>query len=445
MTLRGRPLLGPKVLYDPAMYTGTSFISHVRTSARRGRGAALAAGAALALSALAPIPAASAADPGSISGVVLDDADTPLAGIEVTVIDLNVFTGDVVVGSDVTDVNGAYQVDGIEADPFYRVGFTDPDGDWATEYYDDTPTPVSGGEPFAKWVPVVAGAVTEDIDASLEPASTISGRVTVGAGGPVVNGRVDLWWRYGERAWARVGSWSTDADGRYAIPRVKGASYRLDFTDSASGGTASTSVEVATGVDRTGVDALIGGVVKSSSAPTISGTPQVGQTLTAASGWTPADTTVTYRWVVGDDTSPADDPTGRSYVPTAADAGKTIRVEATGTRGAGWVPATAWSAPTAAVTVPAVPVIANDRLPVVKGKLRVGKIVRVSKGAWTPAPTDVDYAWYANGKRIRGANRQWFKLTTKQEGKRLVVEITARAPSHQPLTVRTKRTEKVRR
>ena len=91
------------------------------------------------------------------------------------------------------------------------------------------------------------------------------------------------------------------------------------------------------------------------------------------------------------------------------------------------------------------PAVANVKLPVVKGKLRVGKVVRVTKGAWTPYPQDLDYAWYANGTLIKSAHRQWFKVTKKQLGKRLVVQVTASAPSHQPVMVRTARTAKVRR
>ncbi|MDR7252700.1 hypothetical protein J2X46_001676 [Nocardioides sp. BE266] len=424
------------------MTTGKPFTSHVRTSLRRGRGPALAAGAALALSILAPVPAASAADPGSITGVVTDDTDAPLAGIEVTVYDLNPSTGDVVVDTDTTGADGTYLLEGIDADPYYKVGFRDPDGVWATEYYDDSITPVAGA-PGAQWVPVTDGGVTEDIDASLEPGAEVSGGVTVGAITPVQDGRVDLWWRYAQASWMRVGSYDI-VDGAYSIPGVREASYRLDFTDYGTGATRSVPIAVFSGTDAH-IDAHLGGVVANASVPTISGTPQVGQTLTAASGWTPADTTVTYRWVVGDDTSPADDPTGPTYVPTAADLGKAIRVQATGTHGAGWISATAWSAATPAITLAPLPVIANTTLPTVKGKLRVGKVVRVTKGAFTPYPQDLDYVWYANGKVIKNAHRQWFKLTKKQKGKRLTVEVTASAPSYQPVTVRTPRTEKVRR
>jgi hypothetical protein len=428
------------------MQTGNSLTSHVRTSLRRGRVPALAVGAALALSALAPVSAASALASGSISGVVTDDLGDPLEGIEVTVYDLDPSTGDVAVETVTTSAGGAYLIEGIAADPYYRVGFSDPDGVWATEYYDDTVTLVAGNAPFAQWVPVLDGDDTGGIDASLEAGAEISGRVTVGAGGAVQHGSVDLWWRYAAQAWVRVGTYSTDQDGSYSIPGVRGEDYRLDFTDPGTGATGSTSIAVASGVDRS-VDAHLGGVVKSATAPAIAGPPQIGQTLTASSAWTPADAAVAYRWVVGDDTTPADDPTGATYAPSAQDLGKTIRVVATAAKGAGWVSATATSAPTAPVAAaPVAPLLTfvNDRLPKIKGTLRVGKTVRVTRGEWTPFPATITYTWFAGKQVFQEGDRRWAKLTKKQAGKRLRVQVTVSAPSYADLVLRTKRTpEKV--
>ncbi len=414
----------------------------------------LLAGAALVAATLAPTPAAHALDPGSIAGVVTDEGAAPLAGIEVTVWD-NVGYGEIVVGQDVTAADGSYQVDGIDPDPYYKVRFSDPTDAWATEWHRDV---VSGV--FATWVPVSENAVNTLPATELEPAASISGTVTIGAGTPVDGARVGVWWQYAAQAYARVGEYTTDADGSYVVPGLPAATYALIFHDPVTGATETwddqsyimnaTPITVASGEALTGIDALLGGVVTSTAAPTISGTPQVGQTLTATSGWTPAGATVTYRWVVGDDTTPADDPTGTTYVPTAQDVGRTIRVQAIATAGAGWVPASAWSAATAPVAAAPVPpvvvqVLVNDRRPVVKGTLRVGKVVRVTKGSWTPAPADLDYTWYAGGRRIRGAHRQWLLLREKLVGKRLTVEVTASAPAYEPLTVRTPRTGKVRR
>lgn len=413
----------------------------------------LLAGAALVVTALAPIPAAHALDPGSIAGVVTDEAAAPLAGIEVTVWD-NVGYGEIVVGQDVTTADGSYRVDGIDPDPYYKVRFSDPGEAWATEWHRNV---IAGT--FATWVPVTENDVNTLPATELEPAGSISGTVTIGAGAPVDGAQVSVWWQYGPQAYARVGDYTADAAGHYVVPGLPAATYAVIFYDPASGATetwddqsyimSATPITVASGEDVAGIDALLGGVVTSTAAPTISGTPQVGQTLTATSGWTPAGATVAYRWVVGDDT-PADDPTGTTYVPTAQDIGRTIRVQATATAGAGWVPATAWSAATAPVVaapVPpvVVPVLVNDRRPVVRGTLRVGKVVRVTKGRWTPSPTDLDFTWYAGGRRIRGAHRQWLMLRERLVGKRLTVQVTASAPSYQSLTVRTPRSGKVRR
>jgi hypothetical protein len=206
----------------------------------------------------------------------------------------------------------------------------------------------------------------------------------------------------------------------------------------------------------TGLDAVLGGTVANDAAPTIGGVPQVGQTLTAAPGtWSPSSTTVAYRWVVGDDTTPNDDPTGATYVPTAQDVGKTIRVEATGTRGPGWTPATAWSAATAPVTVapvtvvptpvptPVVRTFTHGGRPRVKGNLRVGRIVRVTAGTFTPSPSTVTFVWYANGKVIKNATKKRLTLEKKQLGKRLTVVVTASAPGFEPFSVRSRKSHRV--
>ena len=433
------------------MLTGIRATSHDRPTRRRVRLTAAVAGATLALGVAAPVPTATAAAPGSISGTVTDGA-APLAGIEVAVYD-NTPYGDVLVDQVVTDVSGAYQLDGIPADPYHKVRFTDPTGEHATEYYRDQ---VSGS--FATWVPVTAGDVNTMIDATLEPGSTLSGRLTRAGGAPVAGGTVTLWWRYGAQAYARVSDHVADADGRWSIPGVRGgAAYGLEFRDPVTGAAeawddrpeiiGSTPLAVPMGEDVADLDAQLGGVVTNVGAPAVTGTPQVGQTLSATYGWHPADTTVTYRWIVGDDVSPGDDPRGTTYAPTAQDIGKTIRVEATGTRGAGWTPATALSAPTAPVAAAPVVVlqVANERLPRIKGTQRVGRTVRATVGEWTPYPKKLRFRWYAGKRAIAGATHQRLKLTKKQAGKRLHVVVKASAPGHEPLTVTTQRTDKVRR
>ncbi|KRF34650.1 carboxypeptidase-like regulatory domain-containing protein [Nocardioides sp. Soil805] len=395
---------------------------------------------------------------GSIAGTVTDDADAPLAGVDVSVL-RNFGYGDEVVGQAETDSTGAYRIDDVEAYAYYKLRFTDPDSDFATEYYDDV---IAG--PVATWVPVTADEVTAGTDASLEAAGRITGRLTVGAGAPVPNGQVSLWWQYGPSAYVSVDTYVTDQDGRFALEGVKGATYALGFRDPSTGASefwdegadlfSATPLVVETGQERTGIDVRLGGLVQNTSAPTISGVAQVGTPLTAGPGtWQPAGTTVTYRWVVGDDTTPADDPTGPAYTPTAADLGKSIRVLATGTHTAGWVPSSAWSAATAPVIAAPVPPVVvvppaamdNVVVPRIKGTLRVGRVLRVTAGSWTPDPATLTYTWYARGKVIKKATHRRFRVTEKQLGKRLRVTVTAAAPGHLPLSVKTARTARIRR
>ncbi len=421
---------------------------------------AVVAGLALVLTAAAPGAPASAAGPGSVAGIVTDAEGTPLEGIEVAVLD-NTDAVDPVVATDLTDEAGAYRVDGLVADPYYRVRFLDPTGTYATEYHRDSIFPHGGA-----WVAVVADEVTTLPPASLELGSSLSGRLTRAGGDPVSGGVVQLFWQQSAGSWSGIDDFVADADGRWTIPALRDGTYSLRFWDPVT-----HAAEVwddqpdfnfmpvgLAGADLTGLDAELGGDVTNLTPPTISGTPQVGEVLTAAAGtWAPSGTTVAFRWVVGADTSPGDDPTGATYTPTAQDVGKTIRVQAVGSYEAGWRPATVWSAATASVApapvqvapqpVPAPPtvVIVNERRPRIKGTLRVDRTVRVTTGDWTPYPRNLTFAWYAGGTKVKGAIHRRLRLTEKLVGKRLVVRVTATAPGYEPLTVRTRRSDRVRR
>lgn len=418
---------------------------------------ALVAGMALVATGTAPVPPAGAAGPGSVAGIVTDVDGTPLEGIAVEVVE-NSGAVDPVVGTDLTDAAGAYRVDGIPPDPYYRVRFSDATGDYATEYYRDAISPWT-----ATWVPVTADELTTLAQTRLEPGSSISGRLTRAGGAPISGGLVTLWWQGTPLSYVTVGEFLADADGRWTIPGLRDGTYALLFYDpvTQSGEVWDDQPSIHTltpvvlaGADLTGLDAQLGGDVTNLTPPTLSGTPQVGEVLTAAAGtWAPSETTVTFRWVVGADTSPGDDPTGATYTPTAQDVGKTIRVQATGTYRAGWRPATAWSAPTSPVAAVPVPTttpggllqLVNERLPRIKGQLVVGRTVRVTTGDWTPYPRNLTFAWYAGGKLVKGAMHRRLRLTARQVGKRMVVRVTATAPGYEPLVVRTRRSDRVRR
>ncbi len=82
--------------------------------------------------------------------------------------------------------------------------------------------------------------------------------------------------------------------------------------------------------------------------------------------------------------------------------------------------------------------------PRVKGEPRVGEVLRVDPGRWTPKPTSLTYQWYAKGKAIKGATHRKFTPTRKQLGKRLWVKVTATAAGYTPTTMATSRTGRVK-
>ena len=95
-----------------------------------------------------------------------------------------------------------------------------------------------------------------------------------------------------------------------------------------------------------------GFTVSAAQAPTVSGQPQQGQTLTVDEGsWLGAPSSFSYAWARCDTTgstcAPVAGATDKTYTPTAADSGFSLRVTVTGSNAVSSQPAS--SAPTAAV------------------------------------------------------------------------------------------------
>ena len=130
------------------------------------------------------------------------------------------------------------------------------------------------------------------------------------------------------------------------------------------------------------------------SLPSVSGTAQQGQTLTATPGtWAGSPTpTYAYQWKQcnssGEACTTITGATASTYVPVAGDGGLTIRVAVTATNSTGSASAT--SLPTSLVLAPPV----NTALPSVSGTAQQGKTLTGTTGAWTgyAAPTYA-YQW----------------------------------------------------
>ncbi|WP_308797053.1 cell wall-binding repeat-containing protein [Agromyces silvae] len=151
--------------------------------------------------------------------------------------------------------------------------------------------------------------------------------------------------------------------------------------------------------------------------PTITGTAQVGQVLTANPGtWTPAPASFSYQWLRNGVAIAG--ATGSTYTPVAADVGATLTVQVSGTP-AGGTPASATSVGvvvTAGTITPAVPVIS--------GNPRVGFVLTAIPGTWTPPGVVLTYQWLRNGTAITGATAEAYTLVNADLAARISVRVT---------------------
>ena len=170
--------------------------------------------------------------------------------------------------------------------------------------------------------------------------------------------------------------------------------------------------------------------------PTISGTPQVGQTLTANNGtWTNSPTSFAYQWlrcnVGGNSCVPVANGTQRTYTLVGADAGRTMRVRVTATNADGSSNVqsvqTTVVAPQTSTTGPR-----NTEAPTISGTAKVGQTLTANEGSWTGNPTSYAYQWQqcdadvAVCSNVTGATGKTYGVRTADLGYRLRVTVTAR-------------------
>lgn len=165
-----------------------------------------------------------------------------------------------------------------------------------------------------------------------------------------------------------------------------------------------------------------------SSAPVVSGTAAVGQTLSATSGtWTGSPTSYAYQWrrCSGTTCTNISGATSTTYAIQSADVSYTLDVVVSATNDAGTVAAA--SSPTAQVVgVPKV-----GAMPRISGKPKLGGKLRATTGTWNGPPTGYAYQWLrcnAGGgscSRIAGATTSGYTVAKRDAGHRLRVLVTA--------------------
>ncbi|KRC64258.1 hypothetical protein ASE12_05445 [Aeromicrobium sp. Root236] len=163
--------------------------------------------------------------------------------------------------------------------------------------------------------------------------------------------------------------------------------------------------------------------VSSSTPPSITGTPQAGLTLTVRPGvWSPTDATLTYRWLSGTTSKSlvATGGTTTTYVVRAADVGKRLVVEVTGSK-SGYTSLVRSSSMTA--TVVAAATITPGQVSI-EGSPVVDSTLTAASGTWAPAGLTFGYQWLTDSVAVSGATATTYTPGAGDLGKRVSVRVT---------------------
>lgn len=223
----------------------------------------------------------------------------------------------------------------------------------------------------------------------------------------------------------------------FAIPSKSGVDYLIDGKVLSAGTYPGTGKVTVTAKARTGYvltpntssswtwtfkGLLVGAT------PTISGAGQVGSTLTANTGsWSPSPVTLGYQWyragvaIAGANVG--------TYTLAAADAGRTITVGVTGSKG-GYSTVTKNSAPTAAIA----PGSFTAPVPTIAGTPRVAQPLTTTLGNWAPSPASFRFQWYRAGVTIEGATAATYTPTASDVAATLSVMVTASKSGYSTLS-----------
>ena len=169
--------------------------------------------------------------------------------------------------------------------------------------------------------------------------------------------------------------------------------------------------------------------------PTISGTAQVGETLTAnTSGIADADglttSTYSYQWVANDGTTDTDisGATDATYTLVAGDAGRTIKVRVIVTDDLG-NETTLTSAATEAVAAAPQPDSPATGLPTISGTAQVGETLTANTSGiadadgLTTSTSTYSYQWLGDDTDIAGATSSTYTLVAGDEGRTIKVRV----------------------
>lgn len=211
-----------------------------------------------------------------------------------------------------------------------------------------------------------------------------------------------------------------------AIAGATSAQYRLVTADASKQITVRVTGSRSgyTTVQKTSAGVTAGLALTATPAPTVSGTPRVGQTLTAKAGtWGPAPVTLTYQWLRGG--SVISGATASSYKLVADDAGVSLTVRVTGTR-AGYTAAQKTSAGLS------IEQLLTSVTPTITGSPTVGLTLTVIIGSWGPPPVAYGLQWFRNGSAIPGATAKTYMAVAADAGATITVSVRGSKAGYTP-------------
>lgn len=280
------------------------------------------------------------------------------------------------------------------------------------------PTPTETAGPVPSESPTPEPGPTETIAPEPSYVPTISGEARVGStltAQPAVRGFVSTY------EWHRNGSLVDLANSQTYVPGPSDIGQRLSVRVV----TITESLEWVDGTSAATEPVAEGALAAPK--PTITGSPVVGQALSAAPGTWSGNATLSYQWHKGGAAIPtAQDET---YAVKADDLGAPLTVRVTGTA-PGYAPLTVESDATAPVGTG----VLTGPVPTITGTAAVGQTLSAVAGSWTPN-TMMSYQWYQNGTAVPGATTASFTLSADDLSKNFTVVVTGTQAGFTPLAV----------
>lgn len=297
-----------------------------------------------------------------------------------------------------TDDDGRYSSRALEPGT-YRV---------AVDLWDDVHVPAESEE--FTITEGDAGAVTRDlvIEEKQPPAitsvavPTVSGGALVGETLEATSGEWDVTDVSVSHQWLRDGEPVEGAvEATYVIGEPD-AGHRLsvEVTAKKTGYASATATSSAT-------DVVSHGPLMNTELPTITGTPRVGETLTATPGaWSADGTVAAFQWLRDGVRVPG--ATAKTYVVGVDDLGAAMSVEVSVTKDT-WDPGTAVSAPSGDVGEGLLPAVDD---PVISGNVWIPETIRAEFTA--PEGAEAAYSWQIRRKKIGQSRPDYEEVGAEQ-------------------------------